>query len=164
MSNVAQGPLVCIGTNQRKRLDYLWTANAKIYNDSVIDVIVLWVWIINEVLHTLLCWTMLIVVVFFWWTMGSEYTGKTNLICRFVCLRKSYSNQGLSVMGLDMGTINSFCLVDGVASVKFYSCEAVIIDERYLICVYQQRIQWRFSLEFWEVTEGIYSLTEILND
>ena len=76
---------------------------------------------------------------FFWCTMGSEYTDKTNRMCRFVCLRKSYSSQGLSVMILDMRTINSFCLNDGVASVKFYSCEAVIIDERYLIWVYQQR-------------------------
>ena len=59
--------------------------------------------------------------------MGSEYISKTNRMCRFVCLRKSDSSQasqGLSVMKLDM------------ASVKFYSCEAVIIDERYLICVY----------------------------
>ena len=31
-----------------------------------------------------------------------------------VCLRKSYSSQGLCVMRLDMGTINSFCLDDGV--------------------------------------------------
>ena len=30
-------------------LDYLWIANAKIYNDSVGEVPVLWVWIINEV-------------------------------------------------------------------------------------------------------------------
>ena len=41
-------------------------------------------------------------------------------------------------LGLDMGTINSFCLDDGVAFVKFYSCEAVIIIVIYLICVYQQ--------------------------
>ena len=52
------------------------------------------------------------------------------------------------MMRLDMGTINSFCLDDGVASVKLYPC--VIIDERYLICVYQQRIQLRLFLSFEE--------------
>ena len=56
----------CFGTKQRNRLDYLWIANAKIYNDSVSDIIVLGVWNINEVglLHTLLFWTILIAVVF----------------------------------------------------------------------------------------------------
>ena len=47
-----------------------------------------------------------------------------------------------------------------MASVKFYSCEIVIIDERYQDCVYQQQNQWRFSLEFWGATEGMYSLIE----
>ena len=37
-----------------------------------------------------------------------------NQMCRFVCLRKSDCSQGLSVMRIDMGTINSFCLDDGV--------------------------------------------------
>ena len=61
--------------------------------------------------------------------------------CRFFGLRKSESSQGLSVMRLDMGTINMFCLNDGASvHVKLYSREAVIIDERYLDCVYQQRI------------------------
>ena len=66
--------------------------------------------------------------------MGSEYKGKTNRMCRFVCLRKSDSSQGLSVIRLDMGTINSFCLDDGVR--KFYSCEAVIIDAKLInLCI-----------------------------
>ena len=34
-----------IGTKQWNRLDHSWIATAKIYNDSVRDVIVLWVWI-----------------------------------------------------------------------------------------------------------------------
>ena len=98
-------------------MDYLWIANAKIYNDSVI---VLWDWIINVVLHTLICWTMLglIVVVFLVYDgqrIHSEYTGKTNWMCRFVCLRTSYYSQRLSIRFASM-----------LASGKFFSCEAVI--------------------------------------
>ena len=59
---------------------------------------------------------------------GQRRHMQTNRICRFVCLRKSYSSQGLSVMRLDMGTINLFCLDDDVR--KMLLCEAVIIDER----------------------------------
>ena len=59
---------------------------------------------------------------------GGRWAGKTrakeNSMCIWVCLRKSYYGQRLSVMRLDMGTINSFCLDDGVR--KIYSCEAVI--------------------------------------
>ena len=33
------------------------------------------------------------------------------------------------VMRLHMGAINSFCLDDGVASLKFYSCEAVLMRD-----------------------------------
>ena len=62
-------------------------------------------------------------------------------------------------MKLHMGTKIRFALM--MPSVKFYSCEVVIIDERYLDCVYPQ---WRFSLQFWGATEGMNSLTEILND
>ena len=75
--------------------------------------------------------------VVYWCPIGSEYTGITNQMCRFLCFGKSNSSQGLFVMRLDAGTTNSFCLDDGVAFVKFYSCEAVIIDES----VYQQKIQ-----------------------
>ena len=67
-------------------------------------------------LHTLLCRTMLIVEVFCC-TNDSEYTGKTNRMYIFVCLRKSYCSHGLSVMRLDIGTINSFCLDDGVGKI-----------------------------------------------
>ena len=101
-------------------------------------------------LLTKLYWTMIIVVFFFLCTMGSEYTEKTNRMCRFVRLRKFDLSQGLSVMRLDMRTINSFCLDHRVRKI--------------LLNIDQQRIQWRFSLEFWGTTEGIYSLTEILND
>ena len=44
-----------------------------------------------------------------------------------------------------------------MASIKFYSCEAAIIDIAYI----SNEI---FSLEFCGATEGMYSLTEILND
>ena len=86
--------------------------------------------------------------------MGSEYTGKTNRMCRFVCLRKSDSSQasqGLSVMGLDMGTINSFCLDDG-----HYWWEISNL------CILATNP--RFSHEFGGATDGMYSLTEILNN
>ena len=69
---------------------------------------------------------------FFCCTMDSEYTGKTNRMCRFVCLRKSYCSHGLSVMRWDMGTINSFCLDDGVRKILLmWGCH--LIDERYLM-------------------------------
>ena len=42
------GTHFCIDTKQWNRLDYLWITNAKIYKDSVSQLIVLWVWIINE--------------------------------------------------------------------------------------------------------------------
>ena len=47
-----------------------------------------------------------------------------------------------------------------MASIKFYSCEAVIILMRDILFVYISNE----SLEFWGATEGMYSLTEIEND
>ena len=53
--NLVFGHIFVLELNNGIDLDYLWIANAKIYDDSVGEVIVLLVWIINVVLHTLLC-------------------------------------------------------------------------------------------------------------
>ena len=77
----------CIGTKQWNRLGYLWIANAKIYDDSVSDVIVLtWVWIILYTKYNTANISLLNDAN--WCTMGTEYTGQIIRMCRF-------SSQGL---------------------------------------------------------------------
>ena len=70
---------------------------------------------------------MLIVVVF-----SGVYTDEINRMCRFVCLRKSdYLILAKEFCDEVRHGNNTFVFLDvGVASVKFYSCEAFIIDEK----------------------------------
>ena len=115
------------------------------------------VWIINEVLHTLFCWTMLIVVVFHVYD-GQRIHSQNKSNVRFVCLRKSDSCDEIRHGN------NKFVLPRWLRPWYFTQMKLSFIDERYLINLSISATNTRFSHEFGGATKGMYSLTEILNN